>query len=170
MSLRIRIMQTMLWASTTAWGVGLGAKVFDLLVVGGAWGASPPNSFALLPYGPKYPVSPGSFFQPLSVFMALTMAGALIAGWRQPRPLRRWLMTGVFAFFVIWAITPTVFWPMINAQYAIATGTATTSAAEAADLTARWIAWDWFRVALIAVGFFASLKALTLATLGLVQR
>lgn len=102
--------------------------------------------------------------------MALTMAGALIAGWRQPRPLRRWLMTGVFAFLVIWAITPTVFWPMINAQYAIATGTATTSAAEAADLTARWIAWDWFRVALIAVGFFASLKALTLATLGLVQR
>ena len=169
MSLRIRIMQTMLWASTVAWGVGLGAKVFDLLVVAGAWGASPPDSFALLPYGPKYPVNPGSFFQPLSVLMALTLVGALIAGWRQPRPLRRWLMAGVSAFVVIWAITPTIFWPMINAQYAIATGKVIASAAEAGELTARWIAWDWFRVALIAVGFFASLRALTLATVGLVQ-
>jgi hypothetical protein len=156
-------MTAFLWASALAWGVGLGAKIFDLLVVAGAWGASPPESFALLPYGPRYPVNPGDFFQPLSALMALAIVGALISGWRQPGQLRRWLWTGTAAFVVIWAITPTVFWPMINAQYAIATGKATASAAEAAQLTARWVAWDSFRILLIAVGFVASLRALTLA-------
>jgi len=169
MSPRVRIMQIFLWASTLAWGIGLGAKLFDLLVVAGAWGAAPPASFALLPYGPRYPVSPGDFFQPLSALMALTMVGALVAGWRQPRPLRRWLLVGVSAFVLIWAITPTIFWPMINAQYAIATGKATASAAEAAALTARWIAWDGFRIALIAIGFLASIRTLTLATQGLIH-
>ena len=161
---RSRVIEMFLWASTLAWGVALGAKIFDLLVVAGAWGASPPGSFALLPYGAKYPISPGNFFQPLSALMAFTILGALVAGWRRSGQLRRWLWIGTAAFVLIWAITPTVFWPMINAQYAIATGKATVSAAEAVRLTARWVAWDWFRIALIAVGFIASIRALTLAT------
>ncbi|MDG2524666.1 DUF1772 domain-containing protein [Stenotrophomonas sp. HITSZ_GD] len=167
MSSRTRITQAFLWASTFAWGIGLGAKIFDLLVVAGAWGASPPASFALLPYGPKYPMSPGGFFQPLSIFMAITIVGALVAGWNQPRAVRPWLLAGTGAFVVIWAITPTIFWPMINAQYDIATGKAVASVAQAVELTARWRAWDGFRIALIAVGFLASVRALTLATPGI---
>ncbi|SEN18752.1 protein of unknown function [Luteibacter sp. UNCMF331Sha3.1] len=164
--LRIRVLQAFLWASTLAWGIGLGAKLFDLLVVAGAWGAAPPSSFALLPYGPKYPVTPGAFFQPLSALMAVAILSALIAAWRQPAALRRWLLLGTFAFVLIWAITPTIFWPMINAQYAIATGKTTATVAEAVDLTSRWVAWDTFRVALIAIGFVASVRALTIATPG----
>ncbi|SEV92275.1 protein of unknown function [Luteibacter sp. 329MFSha] len=164
---RTRVTQVLLWASTLAWAIGLGAKLFDLVVVAGAWGASPPGSFALLPYGSKYPVTPGGFFQPLSAVMALAMLGALVAGWRQPRPLRHWLITGAVAFVLIWAITPTVFWPMINEQYAIATGKASVSVPEAVHLTTRWIAWDSFRIALIAIGFIASVRSLTLATPGL---
>lgn len=101
--------------------------------------------------------------------MAITIVGALIAGWRFPRIIRRWLLLGTAAFILIWAITPTIFWPMINAQYAIATGTANASAAEAVELTARWVAWAWFRIVPIAIGFFASIKALTLATPGASQ-
>ena len=60
------------------WGVGFGAKLFDLLVVAGAWSASPPASLALLPYGPRFPMNPGDFFQPLSIVMAVSVVAALI--------------------------------------------------------------------------------------------
>lgn len=154
-------MKLFLWISVLAWGIGLGAKLFDLLVVAGAWGAAPPASFALLPYGKNYPMNPGSFFQPLSIVMALGILGALISGWRTPFQLRFWLWLGTIMFLLIWAITPTIFWPMINQQYGIATGKIVATSAEAIRLTNKWIAWDWFRVALIAVGFIASVNALS---------
>jgi hypothetical protein len=77
--------------------------------------------------------------------------------------MRFWLWLGTVSFVAIWAITPTVFWPMINQQYDIATGKIIASTAEAVALTARWIAWDWFRVGLIATGFIASVRALSLS-------
>jgi len=64
---RFRLMRFFLWMSVLGWGLGLGGKLFDLLVVAGAWSASPPASLALLPYGPRYPMNPGDFFQPLSI-------------------------------------------------------------------------------------------------------
>src|ERR1700694_4680922 len=121
MSRRLRAMQFFLWMSAFGWGVGLGAKLFDLLVVAGAWSAAPPASFALLPYGPRFPIDPGDFFQPLSAVMVLGILGALISGWRTPRQLRFWLWLGVITFLVIWAITTTIFWPLRSQLYRAAT-------------------------------------------------
>lgn len=158
---RLRLMQFFLWISVLGWGVGLGAKLFDLLVVAGAWGAAPPASFALLPYGSRFPIDPGDFFQPLSAVMALGILGALISGWKTPVHLRFWLWLGMIMFLIIWAITPTVFWPMIHQLYGTATGKIVASDAESIQLARRWIVWDWFRVALIAVGFIASVRAIS---------
>ena len=77
MSLRVRLMQFFLWVSVIGWGIGFGAKLFDLIIVAGAWGASPPTSLALMPYGPRYPMNPGDFFQPLSVLMTSPLPEAL---------------------------------------------------------------------------------------------
>jgi hypothetical protein len=148
--------------SVIGWGVGLGAKLFDLLVVAGAWSAAPPASFALLPYGKHYPVDPGDFFIPLSAVMVLGIIGALISGWRAPIQLRRWLWVGVVTFLVIWVLTPTVFWPMIHQLYGTATGKIIATDAESIQLARRWLIWDWFRVALIALGFIAFVRALSL--------
>jgi len=161
MGARLRVMQFFLWMSVLGWGVGLGAKLFDLLVVAGAWSATPPASFALLPYGPRFPMNPGDFFQPLSAVMAIGILGSLISGWRRPVQLRFWLWLGVIMFLVIWAITPTVFWPMIHQLYGTATGKIVASDVESIRLARRWIIWDWFRVALIAVGFMASVRAIS---------
>jgi hypothetical protein len=76
-SARLKLMRVFLWMSVLGWGVGLGAKLFDLLVVAGAWRVAPPASFALLPYGPPFPMNPGDFFQPLSAVMVLGIIGAL---------------------------------------------------------------------------------------------
>lgn len=162
MNVTLRLMRFFLWASVIGWGIGLGAKLFDLLVLAGAWSASPPGSFALLPYGPRFPMDPGDFFQPLSAVMALGMLGALISGWRARLEIRFWIWIGVIMFLIIWAITPTIFWPMIRELYGSATSKISHTDAELVQLAHRWIVWDWFRVALIAVGFIASVRAISL--------
>jgi hypothetical protein len=155
-----RALRFFLWMSVVGWGVGLGAKLFDLVVVAGTWSAAPPASFALLPYGKRYPIDPGDFFMPLSAVMALGIVGALICGWRASAQLRFWLFLALVMFLIIWAITPTVFWPMIHQLYGTATGRIAATDAESLRLARHWLIWDWCRVGLIAVGFIASVRAI----------
>ena len=162
MSGRLRLMRIFLWISVLGWGIGLGAKLFDLLILAGAWSANPPASFALLPYGPRFPMNPGDFFQPLSVPMLVGILGALICGWKTPFEYRVWLWLPVIMFLVIWVLTPTIFWPMIRELYGTATGKIVRSDAEAIQLAHCWIIWDWWRVAMIAVGFVSSVRAISL--------
>jgi len=159
---RERLTQTFLWFSVIGWGIGLGAKLFDLLVVAGAWGAAPPNSLALMPYGPRYPMNPGDFFQPLSALMVVGILGALIGGWKARLDYRIWLWLPVIAFLMIWILTPTVFWPMIRELYGAGSGRVVRSEAELILLVRRWMIWDWLRVAMIAVGFVSSIRAISM--------
>jgi len=145
-----------------SWGIGLGAKLFDLLVVAGAWSAAPPASLALLPYGPHFPINPGNFFLPLSVLMLIGVLVALISGWRAPSELRLWLWLPVIMFLIIWAATPTIFWPMNHDLYYGAIGKFSRSDAELARLVRRWIAFDWVRVGVIAIGFISSVRAISM--------
>jgi hypothetical protein len=159
---RERLTRAFLWISVIGWGIGLGGKLFDLLIVAGAWSAAPPASFSLLPYGSRFPLNPGDFFQPLSLPMVVGILGALISGWKTRFEYRVWLWLPVLAFFVIWIFTPTVFWPMIRELYGAASGKIVRSDAELIHLARRWIIWDWFRVAMIAVGFVSSVRAISM--------
>lgn len=151
-----------LWFSVLGWGIGLGAKLFDLMVLASAWGAAPPASLALMPYGPEYPLDPGEFFQPLSALMVVGVLGALVSGWHTPGTYRMTLGVPVFAFLAIWILTPSVFWPMINELYSAGSGDIVRSDAKLELLVGRWMLWDWLRVALIATGFLASVRALSI--------
>ena len=151
-----------LWFSVLGWGIGLGAKLFDLIVLAGAWGAAPPTSLALMPYGPRYPMDPGGFFQPLSALMVVGILGALISGWKTRLEYRIWLCVPVITFLIIWIITPTVFWPMISELYRAGLGKIVRTDAQLILLVRRWMIWDWFRVALIATGFVASVRAISI--------
>ena len=159
---RERLTRGFLWLSVIGWGIGLGGKLFDLIIVAGAWSAAPPASFSLLPYGPRFPLDPGDFFQPLSALMVVGVLGALISGWKTRFKYRVWLWLPVIAFLVIWILTPTVFWPMIRELYWTATGRITRSDAEAIILARRWIIWDWARVVMIAVGYVSSVRAISM--------
>jgi hypothetical protein len=159
---RERLTRGFLWLSVIGWGVGLGGKLFDLIIVAGAWSAAPPASFSLLPYGPRFPLNPGDFFQPLSALMVVGVLGALISGWKTRFEYRVWLWLPVIAFLVIWILTPTVFWPMIRELYGTTTARITRSDAEAILLARRWIIWDWARVVMIAVGFVSSIRAISM--------
>ena len=150
-----------LWLSVIAWGVGLGAKIFDLLVLATAWGASPPQSFELLPYGKQFPINPGTFFQPLSVFILLGSVGALISGWKTPNAYRKWLFLAVGSFILIWIFTPTVFWPMIVELWETHRGRIILTESQSISLVHRWMLFDSFRVAAIAIGFISSVRAIS---------
>ena len=153
-----KVTQLFCWLLVFSWAVALGAKVFDLLVLGCAWGASPPSSFDLLPYGKAYPVDPGKFFQPLSIFIVLCGVVALVMGWKSEA--RKFLLISMASFLVIWAFTPTVFWPMITELWEIHRGRLLKSDAESIALVHRWFVWDSGRILLIAAGFIFSVRAL----------
>src|SRR5439155_23194485 len=106
MSGRHRWLLFFLGLAVSAWGIGLGAKLFELTVLIPAWAANPPQSLNLLPYGPRWPNNPGDFFRPLSAALALAPVGTLIAAWKT-RPAYKaplWLALG--PLMLIWASTP----------------------------------------------------------------
>ncbi len=148
-----------LWIAVLGWAIALGAKLFDLVVVAGAWSAAPPASFDLLPYGKRYPIDPGDFFIPLSALVAVGGVGALITGWKSS--VRPWLWLSLIMFGIIWALTPTIFWPMIHQLYGTAIGRVTATDAESVHLARRWLVWDSFRLVVIAIGFVASVRAMS---------
>lgn len=154
-----RWLTVFLWVSVMAWGVGLGAKLFEFTVVIAAWAADPPASLTLMPYGPRYPYDPGDFFLPLSVLLLIATIGALVSGRSALRSYRRWLWLALAALLVIWAATPTIFWPMIGDLYHAGTGSRPLDAAAARSLVNRWLVLDWMRTALIAVGLVSAIQA-----------
>ena len=114
--------RALLWISVIAWGFLVGAKLFDLRVLVGAWSASPPESLSLLPYGPRWPVDTGEFFIPSSVALLLAALGALITGWRTPARYRVWLILSLAMILGALLLTVTEFWPRNAALWAVARG------------------------------------------------
>lgn len=159
---RARTTHIFLWLSVITWGIALGAKIFDLLVVATAWGAAPPSSLAYYPYGRHWPMNPGDFFQPLSAGLLIVILGTVISGWKTQPHYRRWLWIPAFAFLLIWIATPTLFWPIITELYRVANGKLARTDAEVATLVHRWFVYDWLRIGLIAAGFLASIRSISI--------
>jgi hypothetical protein len=171
-SFRARSLLIFLWVSVVAWGIALGGKLFELLVLIPAWAADPPTSFSLLPYGPRWPFDPGDFFQPLMLLILIGLVGALASGWNALRSYKVWLWVPIVAFLVTGVSTATIFHPMIGDLWgAVPTlvshpilgnsGERPLAEAAAQSLANKWIVYDCGRAVLIAVGFFSVVKAIS---------
>ncbi|NID03567.1 DUF1772 domain-containing protein [Luteibacter jiangsuensis] len=142
----------------------VGAKLFDLLVLAGAWSADPPQSLAMMPYGKHWPVDTGVFFIPFSALMLIASFAALIAGWKTPWRYR-WLLCipsiGILALLIL---TVTAFWPMNAALWYHGVGSPrdTITDAESIAMAQRWVRLDWLRVTGATAAFASALRALTL--------
>ncbi len=90
--------------------------------------------------------------------MLIGIVGALISGWKSGE--RVWLLVPVITSVVIWAITPTIFWPMISEMWSIHKARISRSEVEVLALARRWMIWDSIRAGLIAIAFLSSLRAL----------
>ena len=162
-SSRERATRCLLWVSVVMWGVLLGAKLFDLRVLVGAWSASPPDSLSLLPYGPRYPVDTGAFFIPISALVLISSFGALISGWKTPFKYRALLLTSSAMIFTTLVFTVVAFWPRNAALWEFARGSRSTirDTVEAITLVRQWVVLDWLRVAAGAVGYCAAVRAIS---------
>ncbi|WP_426012829.1 anthrone oxygenase family protein [Caulobacter sp. DWR2-3-1b2] len=152
-----------LWLAVLVGGPLVGAKLFDLVVLAGAWSAHPPQSLAMMPYGKAWPVDTGAFFIPFSAAMLIAAFGALIAGWKTPWRYR-WLLClpsiGILALLIL---TVTAFWPMNAALWYHGLGSPknTITDAESIVMARHWIQLDWVRVVGASAAFVAALRALT---------
>jgi hypothetical protein len=170
-SMRQNFTRGFLWISVIAWGVLVGAKLFDLRVLVGAWSASPPESLSLLPYGPHWPVDTGEFFIPSSAALLVATLGALIAGWRTPLRYRVWLAVSLAMIFGVLILTVTEFWPRNAALWAVARSApnAVHDRDAIIHMVRQWVAMDWVRVAMGTIGFIASVRAISVPYAALEQ-
>ncbi|WP_250890208.1 anthrone oxygenase family protein [Sphingobium nicotianae] len=147
-----------------AGGPLLGAKLFDLLVLAGAWSANPPQSLAMMPYGKAWPVDTGMFFIPFSAGLLIAGFGALVAGWKTPWRYRWLLCIPSIGILTLLILTVVAFWPMNAALYYHGVGSPRDSITDAQSVAmARlWVQLDWVRVAGATAAFIAALRALTL--------
>ncbi len=162
--MRERAAKAFLWLAVLAAGPLVGAKLFDLIVLAGAWSADPPRSLALLPYGAAWPVDTGVFYIPSSAALLIASFGALLAGWRTPWTYRWLLCVPALGILAMLVLTVLVFWPMNAALWHHATGSPndTLTDAQSIEMAKRWVQLDWLRVAGGAAAFIAALRALTL--------
>jgi len=163
MARRVRLTRMFLWVSVLAWGILLGGKLFDLVVLVGAWSASPPESLNLLPYGPRFPVDTGDYFFPSSVALLVCSFGGLIAGWNTPPRFRILLALPPVMLLVTLVFTVLWFWPANRVLWAVAQGApnALRDKAEVISLVRQWVNFDWLRVAVAVVGFVSSVRAIS---------
>jgi hypothetical protein len=164
MASREGITRAFLWLAVLAGGPLLGAKLFDLVVLAGAWSAHPPASLAMMPYGKAWPVDTGVFFIPLSAAMLLAGFGALVAGWRTPWHYRWLLCLPSIGILLLLILTVVAFWPINAALYYHGIGSPkdTITDAQSIAMARRWVTLDWVRVAGATAAFVAPLRALTM--------
>lgn len=164
MTRRENITKAFLWLAVLVGGPLLGAKLFDLIVLAGAWSAHPPHSLAMMPYGKAWPVDTGVFFIPFSAAMLIAAFGALAAGWTTPWRYRWLLCVPSLGILALLVLTVIAFWPMNAAlwYHGIASPRNTISDAESIAMARQWVELDWVRVAGAAAAFVAALRALTL--------
>lgn len=163
MSTREKATRAFLWLAVLAGGPLVGAKLFDLLVLAGAWSANPPASLSMMPYGKAWPVDTGAFFIPFSAAMLIAGFGALVGGWRTPWRYRWLLCLPSIGILMLLILTVTAFWPMNAALYYHGIGSPrdTITDAQAIAMTRRWVELDWVRVLGASAAFVAPLRALT---------
>lgn len=171
-SLAARTTRSLLWVAVLAWGILLGGKLFDHVVLVGAWSANPPESLGLLPYGPRFPVDTGDYFFPSSVALLVCSLGLFVSGWRTPPRYRLVLFVPPLMLAVILVFTIRWFWPANAALWAIAQGRAgALQDPEAiAALVRQWVMFDRARIAAGLLGFVLCIRAISVPYPGLRSR
>ena len=161
--MRERVTHVLLWAMVLTGGMVVGAKLFDLRVLVGAWSLSPPESLSLLPYGPRWPVDTGDFFIPLSGAYLLTSLAALLVAWPTPFKYRGLILLSFATCFVALVITVTQMWPRNDALWAVAKSApgALLDRAAVVQMVREWVALDWIRVGLTFSGFVSAIRAIS---------
>jgi len=160
---RMVVTRTLLWISVIAWGLLIGGKLFDHVVLVGAWSADPPGSLNLLPYGARFPVDTGDYFFPSSVALLLCSFGLFVSGWRTPLAYRICIFLPPLMLLVILVMTVLWFWPANSAlwQVAQASPQAMQDPAGIRQLVRDWVQFDQLRIVAGMLAFVLCVRAIS---------
>lgn len=145
-------------ASTTQSG-----KLFDHVVLVGAWSADPPASLSLLPYGERFPVDTGDYFFPSSVALLFSSLGLFVSAWRTPLAYRLSAFLPPLMLLVILVFTIWWFWPANAALWKVAQAApdAMQDPVEIAGIVHQWVVFDRIRVGAGLAAFLLCIRAIS---------
>lgn len=139
-----------------AWSLWFCGLVYEVVVITPLWSSSMPQSVMEWNSRPQYAVIPTKFFAPVAVSTVLSSLLCLIFGWKTGSR-RNLLIISFAAAATTLGFTLIYFFPKNNVLFhqlgANLTGEEITTMATA------WINGNWIRMAMMAVGYFAALKA-----------
>ena len=144
------------------WGYRLGRQTIRPFNLGGSLERKPAGVACSVTVWPTFPGEPRGFFP--------AAKPAVVGG--DSRSAHLWMEDSIrVSCLVVDTISnichfmgcyPTVFWPMNHDLYYAASGKIVRSDAELTQMARRWVTYDWWRVAGIALSFISSIRALSL--------
>jgi hypothetical protein len=151
-----KIIQILLWISVIAWSLWFGGLIYETVVIMPLWSASLPESVIEWNSRPNFIVNPSRFFVPVALTTVLSSLLALIFGWKLSNR-RFWLVLSAVCAASALAFTLIYFFAkndvLFRSQFAGLSGEEITAIGNA------WIAGNWVRAGIMAIGFFAALRA-----------
>ena len=130
--------------------------MYEMTVILPLWSSSLPESVIEWNSRPQFVVNPTRFFAPVAITTVLSSLLSLVLGWKLGNR-RFWLVLSAVCAVVTLAFTLIYFFPknevLFRNQFAGLSGEEITGIAKA------WIAGNWIRAGIMAVGFFAALQA-----------
>jgi len=143
-------------------GIETGAASFVSVVVFPVWASSAEAARGWVPEMP-YILEEGDFFKYASSLSMLASIITLIAGWRAPAPLRKWILIGTIGFIIVFV------WSML---YFIPVQDTTLKGEASAKLTTEELEsklkmfgnLNYLRLAMLYIIFWAALRALRLSS------
>ena len=148
----------MLFAFAFILGIETGAASFVSVVVFPVWASSPEAARGWLPDMP-YILEEGDFFMYASSLSMLVSVITLIAGWRAPAPLRKWIFIGTVGFIIVFVWSMLYFVPIQDTTLK-GTASAQLSDAELGSMLNTFVNLNYVRVAMLYVIVFAALQSL----------
>ena len=142
-------------------GIETGAASFVSMVVFPVWASSVEAARGFLPSMP-YHFEEGDFFMFASSLSMLASVITLIAGWRAPAPLRKWILIGTIGFIIVFVWSMLYFVPI---QDTTLKGAASVqlSDAQLESMLKTFTNLNYIRVAMMYVILFSALQAIRVA-------
>lgn len=157
--------QIILWLFVIAFGIEIGAGLYETLVVMPVWALAPPDSvIAYFQYNvanPQFILNAGGRFwmhqTPLVGLLALL---TLISGFRTRPEHRKWRILGAVLALIV--VIATFAWFVPNLVRLFSEEVLTMSRDEVTSVTTWWVRLNWVRVVVYSAGWLAALRALSI--------
>ena len=155
------ITRILLLISVFGWSLWFGGLMYEMVVILPLWSSALPESVIEWNSRPQFIINPTKFYLPVALTCVLSSLGALIIAWKIGKNWHWHLISAASAITTL-GFTLAFFFSknevLFRNQHAGLSGEEITAIANA------WIAGNWIRVVIMAIGFFAALSALSAAS------